>query len=147
MISQQNYGVAMNYLRNSISNGSELEQALIRRWWHEEHESRGRIVWEYYLDWWYADAILFYNEKTKAVEETGQKARERFPLNGSEIILCEAKQTLSPSLIGQALVHAALARQFGARVIETIVLAERAPNESIKKIATDFGLKVVVKPL
>ena len=64
----------MNYLRNSISNGSELEQALIRRWWHEEHESRGRIVWEYYLDWWYADAILFYNEKTKAVEGAAGEA-------------------------------------------------------------------------
>ena len=38
-----------NYLRESISNGNAREQALIRRWWHEQHKAQGCIVWEYQL--------------------------------------------------------------------------------------------------
>ena len=135
------------YLCKSISNGSKREQALIRRWWHEEHAARGRIVWEYYLNWWYADAIWFIEDDVTAVEEPGKKAREKFPLDGSRIVLCEAKKCLSPSLIGQALVHTELAKKFGANVLETVIFAERAPAEETVIIAEELGITVVVRPL
>ena len=135
------------YLCKSISNGSKREQALIRRWWHEEHAARGRMVWEYYLGWWYADAIWFCEDAVNEVEEPGKMAQEKFPLDGSRIVLCEAKECLSPSLIGQALVHTELAKKFGANVLETVIFAERAPSEETIYFAKELGMKVVARPL
>jgi hypothetical protein len=40
--------------------------------------------------------------------------------------LCEAKHTLNPELIGQAVVYRELAGRAGGLVLETIVFAERA---------------------
>jgi hypothetical protein len=35
-----------SFLRDAITNGNPHEQALIRRWWHQQHNAQGRLVWE-----------------------------------------------------------------------------------------------------
>jgi hypothetical protein len=134
------------YFRPAISNGNPHEQALIRRWWHENHAARGRIVWEYCLEGLYADAIWFPEIAGHGIEETGQQSSLRFPLRGSRVVLCEAKIKLTPELIGQALVYAWYAEQAGASVEETIVFAQLDPY-SRQKAAEALGLTVVIYPL
>jgi hypothetical protein len=135
-----------DYLRPKVSNGNPDEQALIRRWWHENHSARGRIVWEYCLAGLYADAIWFPDTAGAGIEETGQQSSLRFPLRGNTIVLCEAKIKLTPELIGQALVYSWYAKQAGALVKETIVLAQLDPF-SREKSAVALGLSVAVYPL
>ena len=134
------------YLKAPVSNGNRREQALIRRWWHEENSGNGALVWEYYLEGRYADAVWFPNAPNPGIEVSGRKAPEKYPLQGIEIVLCEAKSHLTPELIGQALVYMKFACYAGARVRETIVFSETA-DSSMKKVAEDLRLKVVVRPL
>lgn len=134
------------YLRPSVSNGIPEEQALIRRWWYERHDARGRMVWEYYIESFYADAVWFPDASVHGAEEAGQGTERRFPLVGERIVLCEAKRTLKPELVGQALVYAELARRAGAKVAETVVFAESG-SPQIQEVACSLGLTVVVSPL
>lgn len=133
------------YLRPAISNGIPREQALIRRWWYQTHGARGRLVWEYYLEGPYTDGIWFPDDNCTGVEETGQRSRERFPIRGREVVLCEAKIRLTPEVIGQALVYSWCARRTGAIVRETVVFAE-AGTELMREAANALGLSVVVLP-
>lgn len=135
--------MAIDYLRSSISNGNVREQALIRRWWHEQHAARGMIVWEYRLDGLYADAIWFPGVPGSGSEEPGRKTASRFPLAGREIVLCEAKVELNPELIGQALVYNWYASQAGAVVRDVFIFVESDPYER-RHAARALGLKVVV---
>ena len=112
------------FLQGSVSNGNPAEQALIRRWWHEEHGAVGRIVWEYHLDGFYADAIWFPDAGEGGGEQPGKDTARLFPLAGRRIVLCEAKSMLNPELVGQALVYSELTRQAGADLAETVVFAE-----------------------
>lgn len=134
------------YLQPSVSNGRPDEQALIRRWWHEQHNARGRIVWEYHLEGFYADAIWFLDVPVNGAEEPGRDTARLFPLGGERIVLCEAKATLTPELVGQALVYSELARRAGAELDSTVVLSESGPPQ-IQEVARSLGLTVVVSPL
>lgn len=134
------------YLRPAISNGIPREQALIRRWWHEQHGAAGRIVWEYYLRGKYADAIWFCCEPEGGLEAPGTQAPRRFPLKGQEVVVCEAKSDVTPEVIGQALVYTVFARQEGATVLETVVFAERG-SEDMQFAARELGVSVVVERL
>ncbi len=111
------------YLRKAISNGHPREQALIHRWWHESHKARGCMVWEYH-----------------------KETAKRFPLEGNEMVLCEAKISLDPELIGQALVYTRLARRAGGAVRETVIFAETG-SRSLQEAAQELGLTVVIAPL
>jgi hypothetical protein len=111
-----------DYLRKSISNGNPREQALIRRWWHEEQGARGRIVWEYFLEGRFADAMWFPDDSGVGEEEPGQATSQRFPLAGRDVVLCEAKGDLTPAVVGQALVYARFASRAGANVRQIVVL-------------------------
>lgn len=133
----------MSYLLPSVSNGNPSEQAMIRRWWHEQNQARGRLVWEYYLEGFYVDAIWFPDATGQEVEEPGKKTGRLFPLNGERIVLCEAKTTLNPELVGQALVYSEFARRAGATVLDTVVFAELALPQ-MKDVARALGLRVVV---
>jgi hypothetical protein len=134
------------YLRESVSNGIAREQALIRRWWHEEHKAQGRIVWEYHLEGRFADAIWFPNASAVADEQPGKQSESRFPLANQEIVLCEAKAELTPELIGQALVYARFASRAGAIIKETVVFTESG-SKSMQEVARELGLMVVVQRL
>ena len=132
------------YLRAKVSNGNADEQALIRRWWHEQHNAQGCLVWEYHLDPLYADAIWFPESSEHGVEHKGQKVAARFPIKDVVVVLCEAKaEKLTPALIGQALVHDFFARRAGARVRQTIIFAEIGTLD-MTAAATDLGLEVVL---
>jgi hypothetical protein len=135
-----------NYLQDPISNGVPKEQALIRRWWHEEHGAAGRIVWEYTLEDRSADAIWFYADPVLKEEAPGRSAPQKFPLLNAKIILCEAKAKLTPEVIGQALVYTELAKRAGAVVCKTVVFAESG-TQAMQEIAQSFGLIVVIKAL
>src|SRR5678815_2735548 len=94
------------YARPAICNGNPHEQALIRRWWHEEHNGKGRLVWEFPLSGCWVDAIWFPEAPCSGAEEFGLRLPTRFPLKGQSIVICEAKhRRVNPSLIGQALVY------------------------------------------
>jgi hypothetical protein len=134
------------YLRSSISNGNPLEQALIRRWWHANYHARGRMVWEYYFEGMYADAVWFFNAPVVAVEEPGRGAPERFLLRGTEVVLCEAKAALTPELIEQALVYTRVALRAGADVRETVIFVERGTH-TMQEVAKELGFTLVVRPL
>lgn len=134
---------ATYYLRQSISNGHSHEQALIRRWWHEVHGARGRIVWEYYLGDCYLDAMWFPDADEHGVEYPGVAAPSRFPIKGAKVVLCEAKLRLTPELIGQALVYGSLARRAGAD-IQSIVVFSQKGRPAFATAAEDLGLKVVL---
>jgi hypothetical protein len=131
------------YLLPSVSNGNRQEQALIRRWWHEVHDAKGLIVWEYYLEGKYADAIWFPDAEVTGVEAPGVKTANHYPLNGEEIIMCEAKQALTPEVVGQALVYSRFAERAGAHVSQTVVFAETTSN-SMMEVAQELGLSVVI---
>ena len=134
------------FLRVPVSNGSPEEQALIRRWWHKEHEAQGRVVWEYHFKGnRYADAIWFPDAEG-SFEEEGKEAPKRFPLAENEIVLCEAKLELTPELVGQALVYRQFVLYAGALVRQTVVFAEIG-CDSLRRAAGDLGLTVVVEPL
>ena len=136
----------MKYLQDSVSNGIAREQALIRRWWHEQHNARGVLVWEYYLEGKYADAVWFPNASESGVERPGKQTAENFPLADQEVILCEAKADLTPEVVGQALVYTRFAKHAGARVVETIVFSETG-GQPMRDAARELGLGVVVRPI
>lgn len=137
---------ASDYLRRSISNGSRYEQALIRRWWHETHEARGRMVWEYYLEGCYVDAVWFPDAVGVGVEIAGRNASRLFPLRDSPVVLCEAKRRLTPELVGQALVYDVFARRAGGQVRSVVIFAE-AGSPSMKSAAEKLWLEVVLNPV
>jgi hypothetical protein len=134
------------YLQAPISNGNPIEQALIRRWWHEHHQGRGLLVWEYYLKVGYADAIWF-PKSTQSGEVPGRKTSALYPLAGDEVVLLEAKAgKLSHGLIGQALVYNGLARSAGAIIREVLIFAQYG-SDTIISAARELGLSVEVRPL
>ena len=139
-------GMSLPFQSEPVSNGSQLEQAMIRRWWHETHQARGRLVWEYYIEGRYVDAIWFPNADEDGVEHSGLEAPKSFPIDGEEIVICEAKRVLNPELIGQAIVYTHLARKAGATVRETIVFAEIA-SRGMQEVtrAQELCLKTVVR--
>lgn len=132
-----------DYVRPSVSNGHPREQALIRRWWHEAHGARGRLVWEYYLGECYLDAMWFPDVNDDGAEYSGLAAPSKFPIFGVPVVLCEAKSYLNPQVIGQALVYGAFARRAGVDVRSIVVFAEKA-SPAFRAAAEDLGLQVVV---
>ena len=135
-----------SYLKDSISNGNNIEQALIRRWWHENYNAKGTIVWEYYLEGRYQDAIWFPDTPQSGIEENGKNAPQRHPLKEQEVVLCEAKITLSPELIGQALVYKQFAIHAGAIIKDCVIFSETA-NDSMINAAKELGLSPVASAL
>lgn len=119
---------------------------MVRRWWHENHDARGRIVWEYYLEGCYVDAVWFLDAPGRGQEEPGKSTTRFFPITGENIVVCEAKKFLTPELIGQAMVNSELARRAGANVKGTVVFAERAATPMIE-VAQKFHLSVTVSSL
>lgn len=136
----------MRYIKPSVSNGKVEEQALIRRWWHERHQAHGILVWEYYLEPCFIDAVWFPHEPGTGIEKTGQMAPRRYPIHGNRIVLLEAKKTLRSDLLGQALTHGWLAKRSGAIVESSVVLAE-VGHPSFIQFGKELGFEVVVKPL
>jgi hypothetical protein len=136
---------ASQQLLPSVSNGNPREQALIRRWWQDIHGAKGHIVWEYYLQGCYVDAIWFPDSNDNESEYGGLKAPKRFPLENASVVLCEAKRRLTHQLIGQALVYGVFARRSGACVRSTVIFAETA-HPSLKNAAETLGLQVVLFP-
>ena len=132
-----------DYLRPSVSNGHPHEQALIRRWWHQVHNARGCLVWEYYLGDCYLDAMWFPEAKEQGTEVSGIGAPTNYPISGMPVVLCEAKLRLTPELIGQALVYGVFARRAGAEVTSIVVFAETA-RPAFAAAAEELGLKVVL---
>jgi hypothetical protein len=94
----------------------------------------------------YADAIVFCDDEVPSREIGGVGNPGRFPLDGSKIIVCEAKSELTPELIGQALVYARFATRAGAQVKDTIVFAERG-SKSMQQVAVELRLSVVIRAL
>ena len=131
------------YLRPAVSNGHPGEQQLIRQWWYEQHEAKGALVWEYYLEGCYLDAIWFPDAEGNGVEFPGLKAPITFPIAGKRIVICEAKLRLTPELIGQALVYGAFAKRRGAD-IQSIVVFAATGSDSMRAAATALGLQVVM---
>ena len=134
------------FLLDPISNGNPREQALIRRWWHEQHDARGMIVWEYRLQGKWADAIWFPDEGVQAIEKPGRNTADLFPLKDRHIVLCEAKLELNPEVVGQALVYRQFALHAGADVENTFVFCESG-SDSMKVAATELGLSLVIQHL
>ena len=132
-----------SHLKDSISNGNKYEQALIRKWWHEEHQAKGLIVWEYYMEGRYQDAIFFPNATESGIESDGKNAPRRYPLKDQEVLLCEAKMELTPELIGQALVYRQFAVHAGANIEGCLIFSETA-SESMLTAAIELGLQPVV---
>ena len=132
-----------HYLKDSISNGNKYEQALIRKWWHEEHNAEGILVWEYYLEGRYQDAIWFPKAIGSGIEQCGKNAPKLHPLNNQEVVLCEAKLDLSPELIGQALVYRQFAQHSGAIIKNCVIFSETA-KEQMVKVAKELNLIPVV---
>lgn len=116
---------------------------MIRRWWHEEQGARGRIVWEYFLEECYADAIWFPDAEGNGSESPGTGANKSFPIKRKAIVLCEAKLRLGPELIGQALVYGVLARSAGANIRSTVIFAQSG-SPSMRSAAEALGLQVVL---
>ena len=135
-----------NYLQKAISNGNPKEQALIRRWWYEQHNSKGQIIWEYHLEGKYADAIWIPKSDVNGIEVPGIETNKTFPLKNQEIVMCEAKMTLTPEVIGQAIVYTQMAKFAGAIVKETIVFSEHG-SDAMCRTAKELGLLVVLCPL
>jgi hypothetical protein len=132
-----------NYDRPPVSNGHPKEQALIRRWWHEVHAARGRLVWEYYLGDCYLDAMWFPDADETAAEYPGTSAPTRFPIAGATVVLCEAKLRLTPELVGQALMYGAFARRAGAEIRSMVIFAETG-KAAFVSAAEELGLDVVL---
>jgi len=126
----------------AVSNGNPHEQALIRAWWWELKQGKGRLVWEYHLEGRYADAIWFPEAADNGVEETGKDSQQRFPIAGERVVLCEAKSEMTPELVGQALVYSEFARRAGGDLQETIVFTYKA-DQSMREAAAAYGLSVI----
>jgi hypothetical protein len=133
------------YLKPAISNGNPREQALVRRWWNEEKGCAGTIVFEYYLEGFYADAIWFPDAVSDPTEHPGKSAPSLFPLNRNRIVLCEAKLILNPEVIGQALTYSQLALNAGAIVDEVIIFCENA-SSTMERVVTELHLSLVNYP-
>lgn len=127
------------FLRPSVSNGIQREQALIRKWWHERHGARGLLVWEYYLEGRYVDAVWFPYVATGNGERSGRSAPKLHPLAGRRVELCEAKRQLDPELIGQAVVYRQFALRAGAIVDQVNVFSESA-SEAMLQVAAELEL-------
>src|SRR5262249_11469636 len=130
-----------DHLRPSISNGQPIEQAMIRRWWHEEHSARGRLVWEYHLEGRFLDAVWFPDATDGAGEATGLRAAATHPIGGQPVVLCEAKVELTPELIGQALVYRVFAQRAGAEVRSTVLFVQTSVP-ALETAARELGLEV-----
>jgi hypothetical protein len=135
--------IPTQYLRPPISNGHPREQALIRRWWHEVHSARGRLVWEYYLGDCYLDAMWFPEAGDDGAEYPGIGAPAKFPLKGAPVVLCEAKLRLTPELVGQALMYGSFARRAGADVRSIVIFAQEG-KPAFVFAAKDLDLQVVL---
>jgi hypothetical protein len=133
------------YLRGRISNGNEVEQALIRRWWQEFMGAAGVLVWEYCLESrFFADAVVFLDLVPAGTEVPGQQTARRYPLNGARVVICEAKaNALSPDLIGQALVYRSIAVSCGAQVESTNVFAADGSPRMLA-VAHEHGLQPII---
>lgn len=130
------------YLLPAISNGNPREQALIRKWWRESCGGRGEIVWEYFIQGYYADAIWFKESPYHGRESSGKETSSRFPLKGQKIAICEAKCDFRPELIGQALVYRCLIERAGAQVEKTLIFSEQT-SSVLSWVAKELGLEVV----
>ena len=84
-----------DHLLPSVSNGHPREQALVRRWWREVQGARGLLVWEYYLEGCYLDAVWFPEASEARVEASGMRAPIAHPLDGRPVVLCEAKRCVA----------------------------------------------------
>jgi hypothetical protein len=134
------------YLLPPISNGNPIEQALIRRWWHEYYQASGLLVWEYYIGGNYIDAVWFPNSNQLG-EVPGRQTNKLYPLHGNEVVLLEAKERfLSHGLIGQALVYKVLVEETGAILREVCILAQY-DSRFMMSAAKKLGLSVDVRPL
>lgn len=133
-----------SYLRDPVTNGNPREQALIRRWWHEQHDARGCLVWEYPLCGRWLDAIWFPESQDHGVEYSGRDLPKRFPLNDVVVVLCEAKVKLTPEVVGQALVHTFFVQRAGASIRHTTVFAETGAPDMVCA-AADLGLELVLQ--
>ena len=131
------------YLRDSISNGNVREQANIRKWWVEAAHSSGLLAWEYPLDGYHVDAIWFPKHEISGETSKGRGARTSYPISGHQIVICEAKSSLSPTLVGQAVVYKALATKAGAKVIQVNLFVEKASEKMIQLVA-DLGFHCVL---
>jgi hypothetical protein len=127
-----------SYRHPPISNGNPDEQALIRRWWHEQHAGRGLMVWEYYLRGCYLDGMWFPEALAVGAEEPGLNAPSKFPIAGKRVTLCEAKVRLTPELIGQALVYASFARGLGALVERVVIFAKTGSKDRRREAKTSL---------
>jgi hypothetical protein len=128
------------YRLPSVSNGNPIEQELIRRWWHESMKAAGQLVWEYYLEGMYADAVLFLDRTPEGVEQPGRLVAERFPLRGQRVILCEAKvPALTPELIGQAVAYRSVLLSQGAR-LEAVNIFSITASRRMIIVAREMGL-------
>ena len=134
------------FLQPPISNGNPREQALIRRWWEEKKSKEGSLVWEYYLEGKYADAILFPNSRFSGSNFPGVDTANRFPLSGQDVILCEAKIDLTPEVVGQALIYAEFVKSAGANILETVIFCETG-GDSMKRAAGNLGLSLEIAEL
>ena len=129
------------YFQSAVSNGNPHEQALIRRWWVEDQNREGELVWEYHIDGYYIDAVWFLDSANRGVENPGVKTGGNFPIKDQHIVICEAKLRLTPELVGQALVYTELAKRAGAKVAKTVVFCDEA-NPKIASVAAALGLEV-----
>ncbi len=139
-------GLTLSHLQPAVSNGNPKEQALIRRWWHTKNNAKGKLVWEYYLEGKFADAVWFFESLEHGVEKPGANTSKLHPLENENVIMCEAKMELTPEVIGQALVYTQFAKNAGANVIRTIVFCQNS-SESMIKAATALGLETVIESL
>lgn len=138
------YPSAMDrYLKHPVSNGVAREQALIRRWWQEKQQGTGVLVWEYYLEGCFLDAVWFPQGVPFGQETPGKQAPDRFPLAGQPVVLCEAKLKFTPELIGQALTYRQFVLEAGAELLDTVVFSETASAPLIRA-AQNLGLTVAV---
>jgi hypothetical protein len=127
------------YFQPPVSNGNPYEQALIRRWWTENQNRKGGLVWEYHIDGYYIDAVWFIDSADDGVEYPGVKTNSNFPIKDQNIVICEAKLRLTPELVGQALVYTELARRAGAKVKRTIVFYDEA-SPKMESVTAELGL-------
>ena len=129
------------YRKAPISNGNPDEQALIRKWWQEKCDGKGVLVWEYYVDPYYIDALWFKDNPNHGREYPGRNGRIQFPVSGEHVVLCEAKLSFNPELIGQALTYSFLLMRAGAKVERTVIFTEQS-NSILEDVAQKYGLEV-----
>ncbi len=130
------------FQRPSVSNGNPDEQALIRRWWWEQESARGQLVWEYHVDGYYVDALWFPEAHPCGTEHPGRGVAVLHPVHGADVVLCEAKLTLNPELIGQAVVYSRLLRNKGANVSRVLLFC-RTASADMRDVARHLQFEVV----